>query len=100
MGEFGRSPKVTNTPKFGPDGRDHWPQCYTVLFAGGGTTPGAVYGASDRIAAYPASDPVSPDDIAATMFWALGIDPATEVYDALHRPLPIAAGKPITAIFA
>lgn len=99
MGEFGRSPKIVNTAKFGADGRDHWPHCYTVLFAGGGITPGAVYGASDRIGAYPASDPVSPDDIAATMFWALGIDPATEVYDTLHRPLPIAAGKPITQIF-
>jgi len=99
MGEFGRSPKITNTTKFGANGRDHWPQCYTVLFAGGGITPGAVYGSSDRIGAYPASDPVSPDDIAATMFWALGIDPATEFYDALRRPLPIAAGRPITSLF-
>ncbi|SIO62078.1 Protein of unknown function [Singulisphaera sp. GP187] len=100
MGEFGRSPKISNTAKFGANGRDHWPQCYTVLFAGGGITPGAIYGSSDRIGAYPASDPVSPDDIAATMFWALGIDPATEVYDTLRRPLPIAAGKPITQIFS
>ncbi len=99
MGEFGRSPKVTNTRQFGPDGRDHWPNCYTVLFAGGGVVPGAVHGSSDRIGAYPSTDPVSPDDIAATMFWALGIDPATEVTDTLGRPLPIAAGKPITAIF-
>jgi len=100
MGEFGRSPRVTNTPTFGPDGRDHWPQCYTALFAGGGVTPGAIYGASDRIGAYPALNPVSPDDIAATMYWALGIDPATEFYDALKRPLPIAAGRPITEIFS
>jgi hypothetical protein len=100
MGEFGRTPRIMNTQQFGPDGRDHWPLCYTVLFAGGGITPGAVYGASDRIGAYPALDPVTPDDIAATMFWALGIDPATEVRDHLNRPLPIAAGKPITAIFS
>jgi hypothetical protein len=99
MGEFGRSPKVTNTKQFGPDGRDHWPSCYTVLFAGGGIVPGAIYGSSDRIGAFPATDPVTPDDIAATMFWALGIDPATEVTDPLGRPLPIAAGKPVTAIF-
>jgi hypothetical protein len=99
MGEFGRSPKVQNTKQFGPDGRDHWPDCYTVLFAGGGVTPGAIHGSSDRIGAQPASDPVSPDDIAATMFWALGIDPATEVIDPLGRPLPIAAGKPITRLF-
>jgi hypothetical protein len=99
MGEFGRSPKVTNTKQFGPDGRDHWPMCYTVLFAGGGIIPGAIHGSSDRIGAYPATEPVTPDDIAATMFWALGIDPATQVIDPLGRPLPIAAGQPITAIF-
>jgi hypothetical protein len=99
MGEFGRSPRITNTKQFGPDGRDHWPQCYTVLFAGGGVTPGAIYGASDRIGAFPALDPVTPDDIAATMFWALGLDPATEFYDTLRRPLAIATGKPLTRIF-
>jgi hypothetical protein len=99
MGEFGRTPKVMNTKLFGPDGRDHWPYCYTVLFAGGGAIPGAVHGSSDRLGAYPATDPVTPDDVAATMFWALGIDPATEVRDTLGRPLPIAAGKPITGIF-
>jgi hypothetical protein len=100
MGEFGRSPRVVNTKQFGSDGRDHWPQCYTVLFAGGGVTPGAIYGASDRIGAFPALDPVTPDDIAATMFWALGLDPATEFYDTLRRPLAIATGKPVTSIFA
>ena len=99
MGEFGRSPKVANTAQFGPNGRDHWPKCYTVLMAGAGITPGAIYGASDRIGAYPAADPVTPDDIAATLFWALGIDPTTEVVDTLGRPLPIAAGKPITRLF-
>jgi hypothetical protein len=100
MGEFGRSPRVTNTAKFGPDGRDHWPMCYTALFTGGGIIPGAVHGSSDRIGAYPATDPVSPDDLAATMFWALGIDPATEVYDTLKRPLRIATGDPLTSLFA
>jgi hypothetical protein len=99
MGEFGRTPRVMNTKQFGPDGRDHWPMCYTVLMAGGGITPGAIHGSSDRIGAYPATDPVSPDDVAATMFWALGLDPATEFRDTLNRPLPIAAGRPITAIF-
>ncbi len=69
MGEFGRTPRVMNTKQFGPDGRDHWPFCYTVLFAGGGTIPGAVFGSSDRLGAYPAADPVTPDDIAATMYW-------------------------------
>lgn len=100
MGEFGRSPRVMNTKQFGANGRDHWPQCYTVLMAGGGITPGAVHGSSDRIGAYPSTDPVTPDDVAATMFWALGIDPATEFYDTLKRPLRIATGSPVTSIFS
>jgi hypothetical protein len=100
MGEFGRSPRVVNTEKFGANGRDHWPQCYTALFAGGGINPGAIHGSSDRIGAFPATDPVTPDDLAATMFWALGIDPAVEFLDTLKRPLRIATGEPIKAIFS
>jgi hypothetical protein len=100
MGEFGRTPRITNTKRFGPDGRDHWPRCYTALLAGGGIRGGAVYGASDRLAAFPATDPARPDDIAATMFWALGINPATEVHDRLARPSAIAAGRPLTELFA
>ena len=92
MGEFGRSPRIANTKQFGPNGRDHWPNCYTALLAGAGVRGGAVYGSSDRIGAYPATNPVSPDDIASTMYWALGIDPDTEFQDTLGRPLPIAAG--------
>ncbi|MDB5349009.1 MAG: hypothetical protein JWN86_256 [Planctomycetota bacterium] len=99
MGEFGRSPRIANTAQFGADGRDHWPKCYTVLMAGGGIRGGAIHGASDRIGAFPALDPVTPDDVAATIYWALGIDPASEFHDTLKRPLPIAAGKPITGIF-
>jgi hypothetical protein len=91
---------VINTAQFGADGRDHWPRCYTALFVGGGVTPGAIYGASDKIGAFPALDPVSPDDLAATMFWALGIDPEAEFRDTLNRPLPIAAGTPVKAIFS
>jgi hypothetical protein len=99
MGEFGRSPRVTNTQQFGPDGRDHWPQCYTALLAGGGIRGGAIHGSSDKNGGYPATDPTRPDDIAATIFWALGIDPSTEVYDTLRRPLPIAAGRPLSDLF-
>ena len=96
VGEFGRTPKIGDRDG---KGRSHWPQCYTALFAGGGVTPGAIHGSSDRIGAYPASDPVRPDDLAATIYWALGIDPQTEFNDTLGRPLPIASGKPITSIF-
>jgi hypothetical protein len=98
MGEFGRSPRIGANPRFARDGRDHWPQCYTVLLAGGGVRGGTVYGASDKQAAYPAHNPVRPDDIAATLFAALGLDPATEVRDPLGRPLPISTGSPLTDI--
>lgn len=95
MGEFGRTPKINENIS-----RDHWPQCYTVLLAGGGVQRGAVYGASDKRGEFPARDPVRPDDLAATMFHLLGIDPETEVRDPLDRPLPIAAGKPIRGVLA
>lgn len=100
MGEFGRTPRIQNRKEFGPGGRDHWPQCYTALLAGAGVRGGAVYGASDRLGAYPATDPVRPDDIAATLFWALGIDPATEVVDRLARPFPVSRGRPLVGLFS
>jgi len=99
MGEFGRTPRVTNSERFGPDGRDHWPQCYSAVLFGGGVRGGIHYGSSDRIGAYPATNPVRPDDIAATMYHALGIDPATEVRDPLGRPLPVSNGAAVTEIF-
>src|SRR5262249_33738663 len=81
MGEFGRTPKINRE-----GGRDHWPDCYTVLMAGGGVCGGAVYGSSDRIGAYPATDPVTPGDLAATIFWRVRVDPATQIHDPLGRP--------------
>jgi hypothetical protein len=61
---------------------------------------GYVHGVSDKIGAYPASDPVRPDDLAATMFYQLGIDPKTEIRDALNRPLPISSGEVIHGVLA
>jgi uncharacterized protein (DUF1501 family) len=95
MGEFGRTPKINNLA-----GRDHWPRCYTALLAGGGVKRGYVYGASDAIGAYPASDPVRLEDLAATMYHLLGIDPHTALVDPLNRPIPIAAGTPIMGVLA
>ncbi|MEX1039593.1 MAG: DUF1501 domain-containing protein [Pirellulaceae bacterium] len=94
MGEFGRTPKINKNVS-----RDHWPQCYTSLLAGGGVKQGYVYGASDASGMYPDKHPVRPDDLAATLYTLLGIDPNTEVRDRADRPLAI-AGKPITDIFA
>jgi hypothetical protein len=102
MGEFGRTPKLGQiTSSAGADrgGRDHWPHCYSILLAGGGIRGGAVYGASDKHAAYPAQDPVAPEDVAATIYLALGIDPARRLADPLGRPQHVAVGQPIRALF-
>jgi hypothetical protein len=93
-GDFGRTPRVN-----GQAGRDHWPPCQSVVMAGGGVRGGITYGASDRSGAVPKDDPVRPDDIAATVFHALGLDPAAEVRDQLGRPMPISAGEPIRPLF-
>lgn len=95
MGEFGRTPKIN-----ADGGRDHWPDCYTVLMAGGGIRGGSVYGASDALGAFPATDPVTPSDLAATIFWRFGIDPATEVHDLTGRPIRLSDGHPITSLFS
>jgi hypothetical protein len=95
MGEFGRTPNIN-----GNVSRDHWPQCYTTLLAGGGVKKGFVYGASDKAGAYPAEDPVRPDDLSATIFHALGVAPDAEMRTAANRPVVVAEGKPITEVFA
>lgn len=94
MGEFGRTPKINANAS-----RDHWPQCYTSLLAGGGVKHGYVYGKSDRHGMYPDEHPVKPEDMAATIYAALGIDPATEIRDRNNRPLAI-AGKPVWDVFS
>ena len=95
MGEFGRTPKLNAQTS-----RDHWPQCYTVLLAGGGVKRGYIHGRSDRQGAFPDRDGVPIEDLAATMFALLGIDPQTEVYDRLNRPLVISSGRPVTGVIA
>jgi hypothetical protein len=101
MGEFGRAPIVALEPKFAgrTPGRKHWPSAYSAVLAGAGIARGAVYGATDRFAAQPRSNRVGPWDIAATMFSALGIDPATEYLDPQGRPLTATAGQPITGLY-
>lgn len=94
-GEFGRTPKINASA-----GRDHWPDCYTVLMAGGGVRGGAVYGSSDRQGAYPATFPVTPGDLSATVCWRFGIDPATEIHDQSGRPVRLAAGEPLERLFS
>jgi uncharacterized protein (DUF1501 family) len=95
LGEFGRTPKIN-----GGGGRDHWPDCYSIVLAGGGVAAGTTYGASDKIGAYPDIDPVTPGDLAATIFARFGLNPATELHDLTGRPFPLAAGQPLRGLFA
>ncbi|CAN5126519.1 DUF1501 domain-containing protein [soil metagenome] len=95
MGEFGRTPKINENVS-----RDHWPDCYTVLLAGGGVKRGYVYGSSDEKGERPAENPVTPDDVAATIYHLLGIDPKARVFDLDDRPHHIADGTPILPIIA
>jgi hypothetical protein len=94
QGEFGRSPRINASA-----GRDHWPHVYSVIVAGGGVQGGRVVGSSDKIGAYPATDPVSPGDLAATLFTSFGLDPTSEVRDITGRPWRLAEGRRLTALF-
>lgn len=89
VGEFGRKPQITK----GNAGREHWPFCYSGLLAGGGVTPGAVYGESDKHAAYPVSNPVTPQDFATTILHAMGVDTATTLLDRENRPHHVCSGR-------
>lgn len=93
LGEFGRTPKINRD-----GGRDHWPDCFTAVLAGGGIRGGIAYGASDAEGAYPAADPVTPGDLSATMLAAFGVDPTAEMRDRTDRPYPLAAGRPLRAL--
>jgi len=101
MGEFGRAPLVAieQTAGRGSPGRKHWAACYSVLLAGAGIAAGAVYGKSDRRAAYVRDEPVSPGDLAATMFHTLGIPANTHFHDLTNRPSRIVSGNPVVKLF-
>lgn len=95
VGEFGRKPNITQANA----GREHWPFCYAGLLAGGGIQGGAVYGSSDANAAYPKDFPVSPQDYAATIYHALGIDPQLALPNPVGRPTKFCEGTAITDLF-
>ena len=99
-GEFGRTPKVTRLPQFYQlAGRDHWGAVQTVFFAGGGVKGGTVVGSSDRIGGHPVNDPQTPENLAATIYHALGLPQTTAWHDAVGRPHHIYHGKPIAGLF-
>jgi hypothetical protein len=101
MGEFGRAPKVAKEATFAGDapGRKHWAAVYSMVVAGAGVGRGGVFGASDRIGAYPASHPVGPWDVTATMFAALGMNPSGQFIDPSGQPHALTVGEPIGGLY-
>ena len=95
MGEFGRTPKINKTA-----GRDHYPSAGNLLLAGAGVHGGAVIGATDRKGAAPKTRPCRPEDVAATIYHALGIDHHGTYFPRLPRPTPIADGRVIEGVFS
>jgi uncharacterized protein (DUF1501 family) len=102
VGEFGRSPKKglsTSGNANDPDGRDHWPYCFTAVVAGAGIKRGHVHGESDATGSAPLRDPVHPTDLLATIYHALGIDPHMMVLNHLLQPRELVTGEPVTELF-
>jgi arylsulfatase A-like enzyme len=95
VGEFGRTPKIN--PQ---QGRDHWGACQSIVLAGGGIRGGQVYGASDAIAAYPTQNPMTPEDLTATVYHAMGLEPETLIRDSLDRPHRLSEGRVVHELFA
>ena len=100
-GEFGRTPKISLLPKhYKLPGRDHWGAAQTVWFAGGGIRGGQVIGSTDKIGAYPADDPQTPENMAATIYRSLGLPATTAWHDDLGRPHPVYHGEPIAGLIS
>jgi uncharacterized protein (DUF1501 family) len=90
VGEMGRTPNFLN--RGSPDGRDHWSYCFPAVLAGAGIQGGTLHGQSDRHAGYPIEHPVSPEDLACTIFDSLGIDPHCTINDQEGRPVTLVQG--------
>ena len=96
LSEFGRTPNINPA-----GGRDHWPQCWTVSFAGGGVKGGRVVGKSDEIGGYPTERPVNPSEVVATIFYSLGLDLEAHLPGPQSRPFPLVdfGTQPIRELF-
>jgi uncharacterized protein (DUF1501 family) len=103
VGEFGRSPKrgvSTSGNSNSNDGRDHWPYCYTAVVAGAGVKRGIVYGKSDATASSPVENPVHPNDLLATIYHSVGLNPRRTVYNHLNQPREMVKADAITDILS
>ena len=92
--------KVSGLNGNSPDGRDHWPYCYTSVVAGAGIKRGYVHGESDKTGSAPRKDPVHPIEILATIYHSVGIDPHTMVDNHLKQPRELVQAEPVTGLFA
>ncbi len=99
VGEFGRTPRISPLAGQSVPGRHHWAPGYTALFAGGGVRGGQVIGKTDNIGAYPITTPYHPNDIGATIYAALGIDPHIMIPDRTNRPRHLNQGKVMDVLY-
>ncbi|MBV9850987.1 MAG: DUF1501 domain-containing protein [Armatimonadetes bacterium] len=99
LGEFGRTPKISAQRAGQKPGRDHWAPCFFGFFAGAGVRGGQVLGKSDKIGAFPTTTPYSPDDVGATVYHVLGVDPGVEVRDRQNRPVRLNRGAVMQSLF-
>jgi hypothetical protein len=99
LGEFGRTPRISELKPGDVPGRDHWPAVFPAVFAGGGVVGGQIIGKSDRLGAHAVSKTFGPADLAATVYHALGVDPDTELHDRLGRPLRLCSGEVMTPLY-
>jgi uncharacterized protein (DUF1501 family) len=98
-GEFGRTPRISRLPAFYKlPGRDHWGAVQSVLLAGGGVAGGRVVGSSDKIAGYPRSEPQTPENLAATIYQALGLPTTSAWHDPQNRPHYVNRADPIRGL--
>lgn len=95
MSEFGRSPRLNKDA-----GREHWPEAQSILLAGAGITGGTIYGATDRQAAFPSVDPVTPPDLGQTILHLMGVPANLELRDTLGRPVRASQGNVIEKLIA
>ena len=103
VGEFGRSPKMgisTSGNGNSKDGRDHWPYCYTAVIAGAGIKRGHVHGKSDATASGPLENGVDPQQLLATVYHAVGLNPNMMIYNHLNQPREMVKGEPVLDLFA
>ena len=100
LSEFGRTPRISRLTPSDVPGRDHWPSVFPAVFAGAGVVGGQLIGKSDRLGAHPISRSFGPPDLAATIYHALGVDPASELRDRFGRPLRLCSGEAIAPLYS